>query len=40
MERKEIILEGSRFDTLEGFYKEAAKVLTKKQLEKQFKRIV
>ena len=30
MERKEIILEGSRFDTLEGFYKEAARVLTNK----------
>ena len=28
MERKEIILDGNRFDTLEGFYKEAAKVLT------------
>ena len=29
MERKVIILDGSRFDTMEGFYKEAARVLTK-----------
>ena len=30
MEPREIILDGNRFDTLEGFYKEAAKVLTNK----------
>ena len=30
MERREIILDGNRFDTLEGFYKEAARVLTNK----------
>ena len=30
MERKEIILDGNRFDTLEGFYREAAKVLANK----------
>ena len=30
MEQREIILDGNRFDTLEGFYKEAARVLTSK----------
>ncbi len=28
MERKEIILDGSLFDTMDGFYKQAARVLT------------